>query len=121
MNHEQGVRSALLELSRQQARKNALDRFKHVRTCVLARELCFVVRDNRAVLEKADVRSCCEFISKLCKESGCEEQSTLCAESAEAVMENEETYLNLCKQSCRKCGESRKPRRPPPPESVYVA
>jgi hypothetical protein len=111
----------LLELSRQQVRKNALSRFKYLRTCMLARELCFLVRDNRAVLEKTDVRSCCTFISKLCNEFGCKEQSILCAKAAEAVIGNEETYLNLCDQSCRKCSESRKPRKPSPPEPVYVA
>ena len=77
-------RSLTLELSRQRARKRVLDRFKHVRTCLLARELCLLVRTNRAALNKEDVRDCCGFISKLCKESGCEEASDLCAKAAEA-------------------------------------
>ncbi len=110
-----------MELSRQRARKRVLEKFKHIRTCVLARELCLLVRTNRAVLNKEDIRECCSFISKLCKEAGCEEPSDLCAKAAEAVMKSEETYLKLCEQSCKKCGESRRPRRPRPERTVYVA
>lgn len=110
-----------LELTRQRARKRALDRFKHVRTCVLARELCLLVRTNRAALNKEDVRDCCSFVSKLCREAGCKEASDLCAKAAEAVMESEETYLSLCEQSCKKCGESKRPRRPAPERTIYVA
>ena len=112
-----------LELSRQRARKRVLDRFKRVRTCVLARELCLLVRTNRAVLNKGDVRDRCSFVSKLCREAGCEEASDLCAKAAEAVIESEESYLRLCEQSCKKCSESRRPRRPTRPErvGVYVA
>ncbi len=110
-----------LELTRQRARKRALDRFKYIRTCVLARELCLLVRTNRAVFNKEDVRDCCSFISKLCREAGCEETSDLCAKAAEAVMESEETYLSLCEQSCKKCGESKRPRRPVPKRTIYVA
>lgn len=118
------VANVALELSRQRMRKKVIDRFKHVRTCVLARELCLLVRANRVVLNKEDVRECCSFISKLCKEVGCEEASDLCAKAAEAVMESEEKYLELCAQSCKKCGEARrpsKPRRPEPERRVYVA
>ncbi|MFQ6081720.1 MAG: hypothetical protein ACE5OW_08640 [Candidatus Bathyarchaeia archaeon] len=113
-----------LELSRQRARKRVLDRFKRVRTCVLARELCLLVRTNRAALNKEDVRSCCNFISDLCREAGCEEASDLCAKAAEAITGSEEGYLKLCEQSCKKCSESRRPRRRPTrPErvGVYVA
>lgn len=112
-----------LELSRQKMRKQALDRFKYIRTCVLARELCLLVRTQRAVLNKEDVRDCCSFISKLCKEWGCEEASGLCAKAAKAIMKSEEEYLKLCAQSCKKCGESRRPTRPSRPEpegTVYV-
>ena len=110
-----------MELSRQKAREHVLNRFKHVKTCVLARELCLLVRTNRAVLDEEDVQTCCSFISELCREAGCEEASELCAKAAEAVMGSEETYLKLCEQSCKKCSESRRPTRPPPERTVYVA
>jgi len=112
-----------LELSRQKMRKEALDRFKYIRTCVLARELCLLVRTQRVTFNKEDVRDCCSFISKLCKEAGCGEASGLCAKAAKAIMNSEEDYLNICVQSCQKCGESRRPRRPDRPEpegTVYV-
>ena len=111
----------VMELSRQKARKHVCDQFKYVRTCVLARELCVLVRTHRAVLDKEDVRDFCSFISKLCKEVGCKDASELCEKAAEAVMESEERYLELCSQSCKKCGESRQPRMPTTERSVYVA
>jgi len=111
----------VLELSRQRMRKRVLDQFKHVRTCVLARELCLLARTNRVALSKEDVRDCCSFISKLCKEAGCKEASDLCAKATGAVMESEKTYLKLYEQSCKKCSESRRPRRPAPERTVYVA
>ena len=111
----------LLKISREKARRQVLDRLKHVKTCVLARELCLLVRTHRAVLEKQDIHDCCGFISKLCKEAGCEEASDLCAKAAETVLESEEKYLKLCEQSCKKCSESRLPRRRPPERAVYVA
>ena len=98
-----------MELSRQQLREQALQRFKYVRTCILARELCLLVRTNRVAFNMKDAEDCCKFISTLCSEAGCEEQSQLCAKAAEAVGESEEKYLDLCQQSCMKCGESRKP------------
>jgi hypothetical protein len=111
-----------LELTRQRMRAQVLDRFKFIRTCVLARELCLLVRSNRVAFNKEDIQECCSFISKLCKEAGCEEPSGLCAKAAEAIMESEEAYLNFCEQSCKKCGESRQPSRPKTPErNVYVA
>jgi hypothetical protein len=112
-----------LELSRQKMRKQTLDRFKYIRTCVLARELCLLVRSQRVALNKEDVRDCCSFISELCKEAGCEEPSGLCTKASEAIMNSEEEYLDICAQSCLKCGESRRPTRPNRPEpegSVYV-
>jgi hypothetical protein len=99
---EEAPSAKLLELTRKRVRNQALRRFKHTRTCVLARELCLLVRTNRVVLEKEDVHTCCGFISKLCKEAGCEEASELCAKAAEAVLRSEETYLDLCAQSLRK-------------------
>jgi hypothetical protein len=98
-----------MELSRQQLREQALGRFKYVRTCILARELCLLVRTNRVAFNLKDAAECCTFISQLCKEAGCEEQSGLCNKAAEAVLMSEEKYLDLCQQSCMKCGESRQP------------
>jgi hypothetical protein len=111
----------LLELSREKARKQALDQFKNVRTCMLALELCLLVRTHRAVLEKQDVHDCCSFVSKLCKEACCEEASELCAKAAEAVLGSEETYLELCEQSLKKCSELRQPRKKLPERATYVA
>jgi len=91
-------------------RKQVLDRLKYVRTCALARELCLIIRMHRGVLNPEDVHKYCLFISKLCKEAGCDEPSELCAKAAEAVLNDEEKYLRLCAESCRKCGESRRPK-----------
>ena len=110
---------ASLEVVRQRMRRQVLERFKYIRTCVLARELCALVRANRVALDPKDVQECCLFISKLCKEAGCLEPSELCRKAAEAVIENEEEYLKLCAQSCAKCGESRRP--PPSKKTTYVA
>ena len=98
-----------MELSRQQLREQALQRFKHVRTCILARELCLLVRTNRVAFNLKDASECCQFVSSLCKEAGCEEPSQICSNAAEAVTTSEEKYLDLCQQSCMKCGESRRP------------
>ncbi len=101
-----------MELSRQQLREQAISRFKYVRTCVLARELCLLVRTNRVAFNLKDAEECCNLISTLCKEAGCVEQSDLCSKAAEAVSTSEEKYLDLCQQSCMKCGESRQPSQP---------
>jgi len=108
-----------LELSRQKMRKQALDRFKHLRTCVLARELCLLVRANRVTFDVKDVHDSCAFIAELCREAGCEEPSALCSKAAEAVLTSEEKYLELCEQSCGKCSESRLPKRPQRAENAY--
>jgi hypothetical protein len=111
-----------LELSRQRMREDSLDQFKHIRTCVLASELCLLVRTSRVAFNAEDAREHCTFIAGLCKEAGCEEQSDLCSKAAEAVLTNEEKYLELCEQSCMKCGESRRPApRLPPERTAYVA
>ncbi len=111
-----------LEITRQNMRERTLDRFKYIKTCVLARELCMLVRANRVALAKKDVHECCSFIAKLCKEAGCDEPSELCSKAAEAVLGSEEEYLNLCEQSMRKCSESRQPRREGPERQAhYVA
>jgi len=107
-----------LEISRKQLREEVLKRAKYVKTCVLARELCLLVRTNRAVLEPKDVHDMCLHVSGLCKEHECEEPSELCRKAAEAVLTDEKKYLELCAQSCTKCGESRRPR---PKKATYVA
>lgn len=111
----------LLELSRERARKQALDFFKHTRTCKSALELCLLVRTHRAVLEKHDVHDCCGFVSKLCREAGCREASELCAKAAEAVLSSEKAYLELCEQSLKQCSMSRQPRIQSPERATYVA
>jgi hypothetical protein len=101
-----------LEISRKKLREEVLEKAKYVKTCVL-------VRTNRAVLEPKDVRDICSHISSLCREEGCEEQSELCHKAAEAVGSKDEAkYLELCAQSCMKCGEA---RRPQPQKATYVA
>lgn len=109
-----------MELSRKQLREQALSRFKYVKTCILARELCLLVRTNRVAFDMKDASECCHFISTLCSEAGCEEQSQLCSKASEAVLESEEKYLDLCQQSCMKCGESRRPVQKKAPDN-YVA
>jgi hypothetical protein len=115
-----------LEISRKRLREEVLERIKYVKTCVLAREICLLVRTNRAVLEPKDVHDICLSISNLCKEEGCTEPSEFCSKAAEAAGTGEEAkYLDLCAQSCMKCGESRKPSTPqsvaPQNRSTYVA
>ena len=108
-----------LEISRKKLREEVLKRVKYVKTCVLAREICLLVRSNRAVLNPKDVQEICLSISKLCREAGCEEPSELCRKAAEAVGSGDEAkYLELCAQSCKKCGEA---RRPTPKKTTYVA
>jgi hypothetical protein len=107
-----------VEVSRKKLREEVLKRLTYVKTCVLARELCLLVRTNRAVLEPKDVHEMCLYISDLCKEAGCKEPSELCRKAAEAVLTDETKYLELCAQSCMKCGEARKPS---PKKSTYVA
>ena len=108
-----------MEISRRNLRNEVLERIKYVKTCVMARELCLLVRTNRAVLEPKDVQEICRFISNLCKEEGCSEPSELCLKAAKSVeSDEEEKYLDLCAQSCVKCGEA---RRPQPKKDAYVA
>ncbi|UCE16300.1 MAG: hypothetical protein JSV12_01400 [Candidatus Bathyarchaeota archaeon] len=109
----------MLDLSRQKMREKALGQFKHLRTCVLARELCLLVRANRVTFDVKDAHNCCVLIAKLCQEAGCTEPSELCSNAAEAVLTSEEKYLELCEQSCGKCGESRKPKEPRRAENRY--
>ncbi|MGB9756837.1 MAG: hypothetical protein ACPLVJ_03545, partial [Candidatus Bathyarchaeales archaeon] len=67
-----------MEISRKRLREEVLERIKYIQTCVLAREICLLVRTNRAVLEPKDVQEICNYVSKLCEERGCEEASALC-------------------------------------------
>lgn len=108
-----------MELSRQRLREKTLKRFKYIRTCVLARELCLLVRTNRVAFNPEDVERCCSLISKLCHEAGCVEQSELCRQASEIVKKDEEKYLDFCQQSCMKCGEARRPL--PKKKTSYVA
>lgn len=108
-----------MELSKQMLREKTLSRFNYVRTCVLARELCLLVRTNRVAFSQEDVKQSCGVISELCKEAGCGEQSELCRQASEAVTKDEGKYLELCQQSCMKCGEARQPT--PKEKTSYVA
>jgi hypothetical protein len=108
-----------VEISRKNLRNEVLERIKYMKTCVMARELCLLVRSQRAVLEPKDVQEICQYISNLCKEEGCNEPSELCTKAAQAVGSgDEEKYLELCAQSCVKCGEA---KRPQPKKDAYVA
>jgi hypothetical protein len=108
-----------VEISRKKLREEVLERIKYVKTCVMARELCLLMRTNRAVLEPKDVKEVCLYVSNLCKEEGCSEPSKLCEKAAAAVgSKEEEKYLELCAQSCVKCGEA---KRPIPKKETYVA
>ena len=108
-----------MEISRKNLRDEVLERIKYVKTCVMARELCLLVRTNRSVLEPKDVLEVCDYISKLCKEEGCKEPSELCVKAANALGSADEAkYLELCAQSCVKCGEA---KRPHPKRDAYVA
>jgi len=108
-----------VEITRRKLREEVLERIKYVKTCIMARELCLLVRTNRAVLEPKDVQDVCHFVSNLCKEEGCSEPSEVCQKAAEAIgSKDEEKYLELCAQSCVKCGEA---KRPTPKRETYVA
>ena len=108
-----------MEISRKKLRNEVLKRIKYVKTCVMARELCLLVRTNRAVLEPKDVQEVCRYISTLCREEGCSEASELCQKAAAAIgAKDEKKYLELCAQSCVKCGEA---KRPTPKKETYVA
>jgi hypothetical protein len=108
-----------VEISRKKLRDEVLKRIKYVKTCVMARELCLLVRSNRAVLEPEDVQEICGYIAKLCREEGCVEPSELCEKAAEAIgAKDEKRYLELCAKSCVKCGEA---KRPTSKKNEYVA
>jgi hypothetical protein len=111
----------MLDLSRQKKRNNILDMLEYLKTCVLARELCFHICENRSVLNAEDIHEYCSFISHLCKEAGCKEASDLCAKAANIVTKEEEGYLNLCQQSCELCHEGRPQTKSKTKETSYVA
>ena len=99
-----------MEISRKKIRDEVLKRIKYIKTCVMARELCLLMRTNRAALEPKDVQDVCRYISNLCREEGCSEPSEICQKAADAVgSKDEEKYLELCAQSCVKCGEAKRP------------
>ncbi len=113
-----------MEITRQMMREQMLQKFKHIRTCVLARELCLLIRSNRVALDPKDTQECCALVAKLCREAGCTDPSELCQKAAEEVLTSEKEYLDICMQSCHKCGESRRPTRkarPTPERTTYVA
>ncbi len=111
-NRVDSEENVTVEVSRRKMRQEVLDRVKYVKTCVMARELCLLVRTNRAVLEPKDVQDICRYISNLCKEEGCSEPSDLCQKAAAAIgKDEEEKYLELCAQSCVKCGEAKRPQQ----------
>jgi hypothetical protein len=108
-----------VEVSRRKLREEVLDRVNYIKTCVMARELCLLVRTNRAVLEPKDVQGICRFIAGLCEKEGCNEPSAMCIKAASALdSSDEEKYLELCAQSCVKCGEA---KRPNSKKDAYVA
>lgn len=108
-----------MEISRKKLREEVLERIKYVQTCVLAREICLLIRTNRAVLDPKDVQEICQSISKLCKQCECDEASDICRKASEAIgSKDEEKYLELCAQSCVKCGEA---KRPAQKKATYVA
>ncbi len=108
-----------MEISRKKLREEVLKRIKYVKTCVMARELCLLVRSNRAVLEPKDVEEVCLYISNLCKQEGCNEPGSLCMKATNALNSKDENkYLELCAQSCMKCGEA---KRPTPTKNAYVS
>ncbi|MEM2099379.1 MAG: hypothetical protein QXU99_06550, partial [Candidatus Bathyarchaeia archaeon] len=99
-----------MEISRKKLRQEVLERIKYIKTCAMARELCLLIRTNRAVLEPKDVKEICSYISSLCREEGCNEPSALCQKAADAIDSKDEAkYLELCAQSCVKCGEAKRP------------
>jgi len=111
----------MLELSREKMRNKTLNMLKHLKTCVLARELCFHICENRSALNVEDIHKYCSFISRFCNEAGCKETSDLCAKAAKIVATDEESYLNLCQQSCELCHEGKPPTEPKTKVTSYVA
>ncbi len=110
-----------MEITRLELRDRTLKQFKYIRTCILARELCLLVRTNRVALNARDVCTMCTQVSKLCREAGCTEASELCQKAAHAALTNEREYLEICTQSCLRCGQARRPPVTQPKEATYVA
>ena len=107
-----------MEISRKNLRDEVLQRIKFMKTCMMAREICLLVRTHRAVLEPEDVKEICSYIASLCVQEGCKEPSDLCMKAAEVIgSKDEEKYLELCAQSCVKCGEA---KRPHPKKDAYI-
>lgn len=110
--------SKSMKLELQKARENTLKKLNIIRSCGLARNLCMVIRVHRAVLTVEDINKWCSFVSGLCKTvPNCTEQAELCRRAAEAVLKDEQKYLDICMESCKKCGQF----RPNNARSIYVA
>ena len=108
-----------MEISRKNLRNEVLERIKFVRTCVMARELCVLVRTNRAVLEPEMCRKSVVTYRTSAKKKAAVNQATYATKAAKAIGSgDEEKYLDLCAQSCVKCGEAKSPR---PKNDPYVA
>jgi len=101
-------------------RQYALDHFKYVRTCALARELCLLVHSRRAVLNAEDIHHLCSFITGLCREAGCKDASDLCAKAAKAVLKDEKRHLELCQKSYKLCHEGRFAAEPQVERAPYI-
>jgi hypothetical protein len=64
-------------------------------------------------------QGCSRSLPVYSKEEGCTEPSEMCIKAANALSKaDEEKYLELCTQSCVKCGEA---KRPQPKKDAYVA
>ncbi|MGB9672245.1 MAG: hypothetical protein ACPLZY_03770 [Candidatus Norongarragalinales archaeon] len=71
-----------------------------LKTGVLARELCLLIRHNRAVLEPKNLQKICLHISGLCEEVECNVPSYLAAgQPKPSVPTDEGKYLELCTKS----------------------
>ncbi len=110
-----------MEITRLELRDRTLKQFKYIRTCILARELCLLVRTNRVALNPKDAYAMCTQVSKLCSEAGCKEPSELCQKAAHVALTSEREYLETCTQSCLKCGQARTPPATQASKATYVA
>jgi hypothetical protein len=110
-----------MEITRLKLRHRTVKQFKYIRTCILARELCLLVRTNRVALNPKDAHAMCTHVSILCRDAGCTEPSELCEKAANAALTNEQEYLKICNQSCLKCGQARRPPATQATKATYVA
>lgn len=92
-----------MELVRQRMREEVLHQMKEIETCFLARRLCHLLRVTRVALTNEDVQAICVKVAKLCKSAGCKEPAKLCKKASTILMENEDQYLKICRESCEMC------------------